>query len=59
MMGNEARTKEEALYSLVLELTAKVQKYGAEEDSGGLDNSSFGDESQQGTLDVLRSSLPA
>jgi hypothetical protein len=41
-LGNEARTKEEALYSLVLELSAKLQRVGVDDDDVTLSESITG-----------------
>ena len=57
-LGNEARTKEEALYALVLELSAKLQKLGADEADATLSESITGALDEDEGPGVLLATLP-
>lgn len=57
-LGNEARTKEEALYSLVLELSAKLQKVGADDTDATLSESITGELGEDEGPGVLLATLP-
>ncbi len=57
-LGNEARTKEEALYSLVLELSAKLQKMGADDADATLSESITGKLEEDEGPGVLLATLP-